>query len=135
MMGLCGNTRRITLLAAAITLSGAVATASAGAALKRTEARRPAKPGTSCKAFTIRRNDGSGVTTMYRFSGVRAVRVQCDTVRRVLRDDLAGSGRPLGPSADWGESVDGWTVMLTAAADGYRGRAQFHAGLTIAAVG
>ena len=135
MMGLCGSTRRITLLAAAMVVAGAVGTAPAGAGLKRTEARRPAKPRTSCKAFTIRRNDGSGVTTLYRFSGVRAVRTQCDTVRRVLRDDLTGSGRPLGPGANWGEAVDGWTVVMTAAADGYRGRAQFHAGFTIAAVG
>ena len=121
------------LVGAAIVTSG-LTTAPAGAA-RAVVHRQNRHPGTSCKPFTIRRNDGSGVTTMYRFSGVRAVRVQCDTVRRVLRDDLTGSGRPLGPGADWGESVDGWTVVLTAAADGYRGRAQFHAGFTIAAVG
>ncbi len=136
MLGLCGGARRLPLLAVAMTMASVMASgmaaAPAGAAVARTDAQGPAKPpGISCKGFTIQRNDGSGVTTLYRFTGVRAVRVSCDTVRRVLRDDLTGSGRPLGPSA----SVDGWTVGFSAGATGSRGRAQFHAAYTVAALG
>ncbi len=120
---------RTVLLAAPMISACAVTTAAADAARVREMASR------GCPAFTIRRADGSGITTIYRFGHVKAVRVTCDKVKRVLRDDLRGSGRPLGPSANWGESVDGWTVTLTSSADGYRGRAEFHAAISISAVG
>ena len=133
-MGLYRSTKWSTMLVGAAIVTSGLTTAPAGAA-RAVVHRQNRHPGISCKGFTIRRNDGSGVTTMYRFSGVRAVRVQCDQVRRILRDDLTGSGRALGPGANWGMSVDGWTVVLTSTVEGYRGKAQFHAGYTIAAVG
>jgi hypothetical protein len=118
---------RAGLLATPLIAACAVTTTAAAGRARESASR-------TCPGFTIRRDDGSGVRTMYRFAHVKAVRVQCATVRRILGDDLRGSGRPLGPSANWGERVDGWTVTLTSAADGYRGRAEFHAWYSITAV-
>jgi hypothetical protein len=128
-MGCLKKTTRAALLAALpLVVTGGLTTAASTARPREAASR-------GCPGFTIRRNDGSGTTTTYRFGRVKAVRVQCQTVKHILRDDLRGSGRPLGPGANWGVNVDGWTVTLTAAADGYRGRAEFHATVSVVAVG
>lgn len=120
---------RAVLLVTTVTAIGASTGAAASAKTVHAESSH------TCPKFTIRRNDGSGLTTVYRFARVKARRVQCARIRRILRDDLRGCGRALGPGANWGERVDGWTVTLTSTADGYRGRAEFHAAYTVAAVG
>ncbi len=117
------------LLATTVTAMGPITGGAASAKTVHAESSR------TCPKFTIRRSDGSGLTTVYRFARVRARHVGCERVRRILRDDLRGCGRALGPSANWGEAVDGWTVTLTSSADGYRGRAEFHATYSIHAVG
>lgn len=82
----------------------------------------------SCPSFTVNRDYGGGEVISYVFYNVHETNTTCATVRQVITDYLYGRGHPLGPSPTDGASVDGWnTLVLSAHADGHRGRASFTA--------
>jgi hypothetical protein len=81
-----------------------------------------------CRPFAVRRDYGSGNVVVYQFFAITYTATDCTTVRKVIRDYLYGRGHQLGPTPTYGISVDGWNVVIiAAAADGRRGRASFHA--------